>query len=56
MKLTKKEQKEPLFVTWGRILTIARNYVHNERLLELAEKLNKDLGSAKIEENYFKGI
>lgn len=58
MKLTNKEKKESMFVTWGRILTITRYYCKyfyydTTRLTKLVEKFNKDLEKAKIEEGYF---
>lgn len=54
--ISKLERKEPMFVTWSRILTSVREYNNDKRLLELVEKFNKDLKTAKIEENYFKGV
>lgn len=55
-RLTKEEKNESMFVTWGRILTIIREYQSDERLKMLAEKLNKDIAEANIEEGYFKNI
>lgn len=52
-KLTKKELKEPLMITWGRIVTRAKNHGSDVRLQNLIGKLNQDFKRAKIEENYF---
>ena len=51
--MEKKEMSEPLMKTFGWIRTRSR-LIGNKRLIELVEKLNKDLSKAKIEENYFK--
>lgn len=53
MKLTKKEQKESLFMTFGRIRSIVHVFGKDQRLTELVEKLSKDLKNARIEENIF---
>ena len=52
-KMTIKEMREPMFVTWGRIKVLAKNL---GRLSELVEKFDRDMLKAKIEENYFKNI
>lgn len=56
MKLKKSEEKESMFITWGRILTISRGMGTSdpERLELLAEKFNKDMAQALIEEKHFK--
>jgi hypothetical protein len=53
MTLTASEKKESMFVTWGRVRERARSYSNDERLKNLIEKLNSDMGVARIEENYF---
>jgi len=57
LKLTKKELREPMMMTWGRI-HVAIYQLSNEtsvkRLKALIEKFNKDLKKAKLEENFFK--
>lgn len=55
MTLTKKESKEPMMLTWGRIYTNIRFHQNLDRLQDLANKFNEDLKNAKVEENYFKG-
>ncbi len=58
MKLTKEEQHEPFFMTWGRIRILAENidifgekWTNREeaikRLHLLCEKFNKDMDSQK---------
>ncbi len=49
--LTKTEQKEEMFVTFGRIITSARQS-KDKRLIALVSKFNKDLKKAKVEPNY----
>lgn len=46
-KLLKKETKEPLFVTIGRIRGVARN-MGNERLKLLIDKVSRDLVGMSI--------
>ena len=57
-KLTKSELNESMFVTWGRILTDCRGLGMGskdlKRLELLAEKFNKDMAQARIEEKFFK--
>ena len=53
-KLTIKEMKEPMFVTWGRIRGLSA--INKDRLNELIMKFDQDLLKAKVEENYFKNI
>jgi len=51
-KLNKTELKEPMFITWGRILTSVQ-FNGDTRLQQLIEKFNQDLKKAKIEEKTF---
>jgi hypothetical protein len=54
LKLMKHEQREQLFMTWGRMYSlIKQNRDKNERLAALADKLDHDLMLAKVEENYY---
>jgi hypothetical protein len=53
-KILPVEKDESMFITWGRIVTIAREYVHDARLLALVEKFNKDMAQALITEKHFK--
>jgi len=51
-ELNKTEQTEPMYMTWGRIRTLAHE-LRNDRLISLVEKMNKDLRYAKVQEDYF---
>lgn len=49
--LSKTEQKEEMFVTFGRIITSVR-LTKDKRLIALVKKFNNDLKKAKVEPNY----
>jgi len=51
-QLTKKQSREPMMMTWGRIQSVVGIGGHG-RLYALLEKFNRDLANAKIEEGYF---
>lgn len=48
--MTKKEKKEPMFVTFGRIVTRAK-LVGDSRMILLVEKLQRDMEIAVINES-----
>lgn len=53
-KLTKREQKESMAVTFGRLKTAIKLNKDLDRAILLFDKFEKDFDSALIEENYFK--
>ena len=52
-RVHKVEIKEPMYMTWGRIMTRIMHYTDDTRLKELAEKFNGDMLEAKVVENAY---
>lgn len=48
-KLTKKELKEPVFVTFGRLITAIKENKDLDRASLLLDKFERDLKNAKVE-------
>lgn len=44
---------EPLFTTWGRLLSLIK-VGGSSRMVELAQSLDEKLSASKVEEGYFK--